>query len=76
VTLCPRAIRILARQLKLRARLKAAGLIDHEHLFFTAEGGVIRSFVTCSTWLVDGVTRCLACSTFVIAARTPHAIHP
>jgi integrase len=30
VTLCPRAIRILARQLKLRARLKTAGLIDHD----------------------------------------------
>jgi integrase len=42
VTLCPRAIRILARQLKLRERLKTAGLIDHDHLFFTPEGAVIR----------------------------------
>lgn len=42
VTLCPRAIRILARQLKLRERLKAAGLIEHDHLFFTADGRVIR----------------------------------
>lgn len=42
VTLCPRAIRVLSRQLKLRERLKAAGLIDHDHLFFTAEGAVIR----------------------------------
>ncbi|HEY0683003.1 MAG TPA: DUF3596 domain-containing protein [Steroidobacter sp.] len=42
VTLCARAVRILARQLKLRARLKAGGLIDHHHLFFTAEGRVIR----------------------------------
>jgi hypothetical protein len=30
VTLCPRAIRILVRQLKLRERLKIAGLIDHD----------------------------------------------
>lgn len=42
VTLCPRAIRILAHQLELRARLKTAGLIDHDHLFLTAEGRVIR----------------------------------
>jgi integrase len=42
VTLCPRAIRVLARQLELRARLKAAGLVDHDHLFFAEGGGVIR----------------------------------
>src|SRR5687768_4860385 len=42
VTLCPRAIRILARQLKLRERLQAVGLLDHDHLFFSAEGAVIR----------------------------------
>ncbi len=42
VTLCPRAICALARQLKLRKRLKAAGLIDHDHLFFTADGSMIR----------------------------------
>ena len=42
VTLCPRAICALARQLNLRKRLKAAGLIDHDHLFFTAGGSMIR----------------------------------
>lgn len=42
VTLCPRAIRVVARQLALRKRLKAAGRIDHDHLFFTAGGTVIR----------------------------------
>lgn len=42
VTLCPRAIRILARQLKLRERLQAVGLLDRDHLFFSAEGAVIR----------------------------------
>jgi integrase len=42
VTLCPRAIRVVSRQLKLRERLKAAGLIEHEHLFFGADGAVIR----------------------------------
>jgi hypothetical protein len=36
VTLCPRAVRVLKRQLKLRERLRVAGLIDHDHLFFTA----------------------------------------
>jgi len=41
VTLCPRAISILARQLKLREQLKAR-LIEHDHLFFTADGKVIR----------------------------------
>ena len=42
VTLCPRAIRVLARQLKVREQLKVAGRIDHAHLFFTAEGRAIR----------------------------------
>ena len=30
-----RAIRVLSRRIKLRERLKAAGLIEHDHLFFT-----------------------------------------
>ena len=42
VALCPRALDVLSRQLKLRAHMVAAGLIDHDHLFFTAEGAVIR----------------------------------
>ena len=46
VTLCPRAIRVVARQLKLRERLKVAGRIDHDHLFFTAEGRAIRHLRT------------------------------
>ena len=33
---------MVARQLELRARFKAAGLVDHDHLFFTAEGRMIR----------------------------------
>ena len=42
VALCPRATSVLSRQLELRARMFSAGLIDHDHLFFTAEGAVIR----------------------------------
>jgi integrase len=42
VALCPRAIRVLSRQIKLRERLEAAGLIDHDHLFFSAAGAVVR----------------------------------
>ena len=41
IVLCPRAIAIIERQLRLRARLSAAGLIQHQHLFFTDEGGCI-----------------------------------
>lgn len=33
VQLCPRALLILKRQLGLRARLEAAGRIDHDHVF-------------------------------------------
>jgi hypothetical protein len=73
VTLCPRAIRILAGQLKLRARLKTAGLIDHDHLFFTAEA---ERFVTCRVSLTDGGNRFRVCPTFGIAARTTRVIHP
>jgi hypothetical protein len=42
VTLCPHAVRVLSRHLELRERMQAAGLIDHAHLFFTADGSVIR----------------------------------
>lgn len=31
--LCPRALRVLKRQLALRARLQRAGIVDHEFLF-------------------------------------------
>lgn len=41
IVLCPRAIAIIDRQLRLRARVSAAGLIQHQHLFFTDEGGCI-----------------------------------
>jgi integrase len=42
MALCPRATSVLSRQLKLRAQMFSAGLIDHDHLFFTAKGAVIR----------------------------------
>ena len=42
VDLCPRALDVLKRQLALRARLKLAGTLDHEHVFFKADGQPIR----------------------------------
>lgn len=43
VDLCPRALGVLKRQLALRARLKLAGTVDHEHVFFKADGQPIRN---------------------------------
>ena len=42
VQLCPRALSVLRRQLRLRARLKAAGKIDHDHVFFLETGEPMR----------------------------------
>ena len=42
IVLCPRAIAVLERQLKLREQLVDAGCIHHQHLFFTAAGEPIR----------------------------------
>jgi integrase len=42
VVLCSRAIAVLERQLDLRKRMLRAGAIDHEHVFFTADGEAIR----------------------------------
>jgi integrase len=36
--LCPRALQVLKRQIALRERLKAAGLIHHEKVFFKENG--------------------------------------
>jgi integrase len=38
LVLCPRAIAIIERQLRLRRQWVRTGRIDHEHLFFTDEG--------------------------------------
>ena len=43
VELSPRALKVLKRQLALRARLKLAGQIQHEELFFKADGEPIRN---------------------------------
>jgi integrase len=43
MTLCPRALDVLNRQLALRMRLELAGKIDHDHLFFKVTGEPIRS---------------------------------
>jgi integrase len=38
ITLCPRALAVLKRQLVLRARLEAADAIGHDHVFFRESG--------------------------------------
>jgi integrase len=43
VQLCPRALSVLRRQVRLRASLEAAGQIDHEHVFFLETGAPFRS---------------------------------
>ncbi len=43
VRLCPRALLVLKRQIRLRARLKDAGKIDHDHVFFLESGAPIRT---------------------------------
>jgi integrase len=42
VQLCPRALMVLKRQLALRERLIAAGLIQHDHVFVYATGEPIQ----------------------------------
>jgi integrase len=42
VILCPRAVAIIERQLRLREREVFAGRIRHDHLFFTASGAPMR----------------------------------
>jgi integrase len=42
VELCPRALEVLKRQLALRARLKLAGKIHHNHVFLREDGSPIR----------------------------------
>jgi hypothetical protein len=43
VQLCPRALSVLRRHLRLRASLEAAGEIDHEHVFFVETGEPFRT---------------------------------
>ena len=38
VNLCPRALQVLRTQLSLRAQMAAAGMINHNRVFFTAVG--------------------------------------
>lgn len=42
VQLCPRALWVLRRQLRLRARLAAAGKIDHDQVFFLDSGAPVQ----------------------------------
>ncbi len=43
IVLCPRAIAVLRRQFALREELVRAGRIEHEHLFFKANGQPIQN---------------------------------
>ena len=43
IVLCPRAVVILGQQLLLRESAMRAGLVKHDHLFFTDTGAPIRS---------------------------------
>jgi integrase len=43
VQLCPRALSVLRRHLRLRAALSADGKIDHEHVFFAETGEALLS---------------------------------
>ncbi len=43
ITLCPRALTVLRRQLVLRARLEAEGLIQHDSVFFRETGEPISN---------------------------------
>jgi integrase len=45
IILCPRAMGVLNRQLRLRERLQLAGMIDHDQLFFQKNGAPIRSLL-------------------------------
>jgi integrase len=43
ITLCPRALAVLKRQLALRARLETVGVIRHDHVFFRETGDPFRN---------------------------------
>jgi integrase len=43
ITLCPRARAVLKRQLALRARVDAAGLLGHDYVFFRENGEPFRN---------------------------------
>ena len=45
IVLCPRAIGVLKRQLALRALLVREGRIDHDYLFFKANGKPLRNLL-------------------------------
>jgi integrase len=53
IRLCPRALAVLHRQLRLRTRLQQAGKIDHPNVFFKAGG---RS-ATCNIRMPAGDVR-------------------
>lgn len=43
IQLCPRALSVLRRQLRLRAHFVAAGKVDHNHVFFLDSGEPIQN---------------------------------
>jgi hypothetical protein len=47
IVLCPRAVTVVERQLQLRECAIRAGLVKHEHLFFTDAGAPIQHLAYC-----------------------------
>jgi integrase len=51
VNLCPRALQVLHAQLSLRAQMAAAGMINHDRVFFTAVGeSFVNTFLPYRRW--------------------------
>jgi len=45
IQLCPRAVRVIHRQLRLREQLAHSARVDHDHLFFEQSGGPIQGLL-------------------------------
>jgi integrase len=51
VNLCPRALQVLHAQLSLRAQMAAAGMVNHNRVFFTAVGEpFVNTFLPYRRW--------------------------
>jgi integrase len=61
IELCPRAVAVLKRQLALYRDLRSRGRIDHDQLFFSANGGPIRT--------PDHLTKCWRKSSIRLGLR-------
>jgi hypothetical protein len=72
VNLCPRALQVLHAQLSLRAQMAAAGMINHNRMFFTAVGEpFVNTSLPYRRW--TEVLKCSRRFLFGIASRTTAA---